>query len=263
MTKGLWVYCPSPMFSKTCTFLYSYILSHLFSFWNNFPPPPHLPICLLFFNFFVYLSIISFFFIKSPQPFFHKSYPQPKTFLKIWAVPSSTAFCSNAVLITTPSFSTQFFSFFDALPSAPTITGMTLMPLMFHILLISPFSSWYLSIFSLSFSLTLMSPGIAISIMAQLFLFLFTTTIFGFLALTSLSHWSITYHKIFTSSFSTTPSGACSCHFPLFRLYFPYNFQRTILATLSRLLLYSFCVNFLHSITIWDTVSLLKQMKMF
>ena len=32
MTKGLWVYCPFPMFSKTCTFLYLYILSHLFSF---------------------------------------------------------------------------------------------------------------------------------------------------------------------------------------------------------------------------------------
>ena len=233
--------------------LYFPILLHSFSpvqFLEQFPTPSpfaHLP---SFFNFFVYLSIIPFFFIKSPQPCFDKSYPQPKTFLKIRAVPSSTAFCSNAVLITTPSFSTQFFSFFDALPSAPTITGMTLMLLMFHILLISPFSSWYLSIFSLSFSLTLMSLGIAISIMAQLFLFLFTTTISGFLALTSLSHWSITYHKIFTSSFSTTPSGACSCHFPLFRLYFPYNFQRTILATLSRLLLYSFCVNFLHSLTI-------------
>ena len=43
MTKGLWVYCLSPlfhlMFSKS-TFLYFYILSHPFSFWNNFPHPP-------------------------------------------------------------------------------------------------------------------------------------------------------------------------------------------------------------------------------
>ena len=42
----------------------------------------------------------------------------------------------------------QFFSFFDVLPSTPTTTRMTLMPLMFHILLISLFSFWYLSVFS-------------------------------------------------------------------------------------------------------------------
>ena len=76
-----------------------------------------------------------------------------------------------------------------------------LMLLMFHILLIFLFSSWYLSIFSSSFLLTLMSPGVAISNMAQLFSFLFTTTISGFLALISLSHWIITSYKIFTSSF--------------------------------------------------------------
>ena len=29
----------SESFSKICTFLYLYILSHVFSFWNNFPPP--------------------------------------------------------------------------------------------------------------------------------------------------------------------------------------------------------------------------------
>ena len=128
--------------------------------------------------------------------------------------------------ITTPRSSLHFFSFFDVLPSAPTTTGMTLMLLMFQILFISLFRSWYLSIFFFSFSLTLMSPHVAISIMAQLLSFLFTTTISGFLALISLSHWIITSHKIFTSSFSTTSSGACSYHFLLFiRLYFPHNFQ--------------------------------------
>ena len=38
--------CPSPMFSKICTFLYFYILSYLLSFWNPSPPlspPPPLP----------------------------------------------------------------------------------------------------------------------------------------------------------------------------------------------------------------------------
>ena len=126
MTKGLWVYCPSTMFSKTCTFLYFYILSCLFSFWNNFPPPSHLPLL--------------FFFSKSPTCF-HKSYLQSKTFLNVWAVPSSAVFCSNAVLTTAPSSSMHFFSFFDVLPSTPTTTGMTLMLLMFQILLISLFGS--------------------------------------------------------------------------------------------------------------------------
>ena len=66
------------------------------------------------------------------------------------AVPSSAVFSSNAVLLTTLSSSMQFFSFFDVLPSAPTTTGMILM-LVFHIILISLFSSWYLSIFSFSY----------------------------------------------------------------------------------------------------------------
>ena len=125
MTKGLWVYCPSPVCPKTCTFLYFYIISHLFSFWNNFPRPAHLPSFLLLFF-----------------PRFCKSYPQSKTFLNIRAVSSSAVFCSNAVLITTSSSSVHYFSFFDLLSSAPTTTGMTLMLLMFHILLISLFSSW-------------------------------------------------------------------------------------------------------------------------
>ena len=105
MTKGLWIYCPSPMFSKTCTFPYFYILPHLFSFWNNFPAPPHSP---LFFSFFK----------SSPQPCFHKPHPQSRIFLNIRAVPSSAVFCGKAMVITTPNSSMNFFSFFDMLPSA-------------------------------------------------------------------------------------------------------------------------------------------------
>ena len=60
-----------------------------------------------------------------PQPYFHKSNPQSNTFLNIRAVPSRAVFCSDAVLITTPSSFMQFFSLFDVLPSAPTTTGMT------------------------------------------------------------------------------------------------------------------------------------------
>ena len=119
----------------------------------------NLPICLLFFNFFIYLSIF----------FSLSNYPNPVS--------------TNLICNLKPYNNSKFFSFFDELPSAPNTTGMTLMLLMFHILLISLFSSWYLSIFSFFFSLTLMPTGIAISIMAQFLSFLFTTTISGVLLL--------------------------------------------------------------------------------
>ena len=76
---------------ENLNFLYFYILSHLFSFWNKFSPPPYSPI------FFIYLL----------------SFPSPQTrFI-------------NVVLITTPIFSKHFFNFFNVLTSAPTTTGMT------------------------------------------------------------------------------------------------------------------------------------------
>ena len=88
MTKGLWVYCPSPMFSKTFIFQYFYILSDLFSFWNNFPPPRHLP-----------LFVCVFFKSPFPQPCFHKYTDLicnlKLSLLNIRAVPSSAVFCSN------------------------------------------------------------------------------------------------------------------------------------------------------------------------
>ena len=119
MTKGLWVCCPSPMLSKK---QYFPILLHSFLpalFLEQSPPfLPYLPVCHFFF------------FIKSPQPRSHKSYLRSKTFLNIRAVPSSAVFCSNTVLVTTPS-SIHFLSFFDVLPSALTTTGMTLMLLIF------------------------------------------------------------------------------------------------------------------------------------
>ena len=152
-----------PVLSYTFTFFL------IFSVFGTISLP--LPIC----PFATFFSLL----YQIPPTSFYKSYPQSKTFLNIRAVPSNAVFCSNAVLLTTPSSSMHFFSFFDVLLSAPTTTGVTLMLLMFHILLISFFSS---SVFSFSFSLTLTSPDIAISIMAQLISFLFTTTVSGFLA---------------------------------------------------------------------------------
>ena len=76
--------------------------------------------------------------------------------------------------------------------------------------------------------------------MAQLPSFLFTRTLSGFLALTSLSQWIITSHRLFSSSFSTSPYGGCSHHFSLlFRLYSPHNFQWTIFAFLQHYCVFS------------------------
>ena len=168
MTKDFRVYCPSPMFPKICTFLYFYILSHLFSFWNNFPPPPHLPICLLFLFFFnfIYLYLLIYFILSN--------HPNSVSTNFICNLKSSLIYKLSLAVLFSAAMEWSaynnaqfyaFFSFFDVLPSDPTTIGMTLMLLMFHILLISLFSSWYLSMFCFSFLPSLMSPGIAMSIM--------------------------------------------------------------------------------------------------
>ena len=139
------LFCPSPMFHLLC--FQKPVLSYTFTFFlacSVFEAISlNLPICL-FATFFFLCQI-------TPTPF-----PQIlsaiKTFLNIRTVPSSAVFCSNAVFIKTPSSSMYFFSFFDVLLSAPTTTGMTLMLLMFHILLISVFSSWYLNFLFLFFT---------------------------------------------------------------------------------------------------------------
>ena len=101
--------------------------------------------CSIFGTISLPLSIRHFF--PFPQSRFHRPYSQSKTFLNIRAHPTSAIFCSNAVLITMPSYSMNFFNLFDVLPSTPTTTEMTLIFLMLHIVFISLFSSWYLSIF--------------------------------------------------------------------------------------------------------------------
>ena len=136
MIKGLWVYGPSPMFSKTCTFLYFYILSHLLSFWKSFPPPAHLPICLFIVLFFIFI-----FFSLSNHPNLVSTnlIRNLKPALICELSLSSGVFCSNPVLITTPISSLHFFCFFDELPSALSTTGMTLMNSFLFIRTISGF----------------------------------------------------------------------------------------------------------------------------
>ena len=211
------------MFSKTCTFLYFYILPHLFIFWNPFSPHPSSP------PFFYFPTPVSTNLIRNIKPSLINELSLIVLFSAV-----------NIVLITTPSFSMQFFSFFDLLPSAPTITGM-----------ISLFNFWYLSIVYFSFSLTLMSPVIGISIMAQPLSFLFTTTICGFRALISLSHWIITSHKIFSSAFQRHLLEHVHTIFTAFQVVFltqfPMNYSCNIIMPSLALLLCK-CFTFAHNI---------------
>ena len=78
-------------------------------------------------------------------------------------------FCNSCTLVVTPiSFKYQFKPF-GMVPSAPITVGITL-ALTFHNERISLARSWYLSIFSSCFVIILASPGIATSIMWQLFM---------------------------------------------------------------------------------------------
>ena len=94
----------------------------------------------------------------------------------------------------------------------------------------SLFKFWYFSIFLISFSRILQSPGIAKSMMTHNFAFLSTKIKSGLFASITLSHWIFISLINLISSSSTTPSEQCSYHFSfLSRLYFSHNFQWIII----------------------------------
>ena len=137
------------------------------------------------------------------------------TFLSIFAVPNKAIFCITPTLHVMPSFLVHLSNSAETLPRAPITTGTISTFFNFHNLLISFFKSWYFSTFSFSFSSTLTSAGIAISIIIPFCSFLSITIRSGRLASIRLSHWIFMSHSTLISSFSTAPSGACSYHFSL------------------------------------------------
>lgn len=80
-----------------------------------------------------------------------------KTFLKILDVRNNAVFCRNPDLMVIPSLSSHVSNLLHTAPSAPTTTGTTSCCLIPHSFQISLFKSWFLSIFSASFSYTLWS----------------------------------------------------------------------------------------------------------
>ena len=117
----------------------------------------------------------------------------------------------------------------------------------------------YFSIFSRSLSHTLMSPGIAASIIIVFFFTLSTTAISSLLVSIMWSYSLKKSHRIFKFLFWTTLSGSCSYQsLALLNASFSHNCQFTYFPTVLCLYLYCFWASLPLSLTIiWDIVSFL------
>ena len=133
-----------------------------------------------------------------------------KTLLSILVVPNKTDFYTIPTFSLIPSVSIHPLK--PLHPRAPTTTGTTSAFFSDQSFFSSLFKFWYFSIFSISFSRILQSPGIATPVMTHDFTFLWTKYKLGLLASTTLSHWIFISQINETSSPSTASSGQCSYH---------------------------------------------------
>ena len=119
------------------------------------------------------------------------------------------------------------------IPIAPTTTGTTSV-FEFYSFPNSIRKSWYLSICCCSFPVIFWSPGMAMSLIKQLFAILLMHTISSCLCLIILSFCIGKSHKILDLLFSSTVSETCSYHLSLHsRQDFLHRSQSIFFATLS------------------------------
>ena len=109
-----------------------------------------------------------------------------KTLLSILVVPNKTDFYTIPTFSLIPSVSIHPLK--PSHPRAPATTGTTSTFFSDQSFFSSLFKFWYFSIFSISFSRILQSPGIATSVMTHDFSFSSTKYKLGLLASTTLSH---------------------------------------------------------------------------
>ena len=142
-------------------------------------------------------------------------YPAPeswRTLLRMDTVPNRADFWSKYQFNSGKwRLSTNILKCVEIAPRAPITIGMTLV-LIFHRCSTSILKSPYFEIFSLSFSLTLLSAGIKMSTNDTSFLTLSTIVMSGLRALTTLSQYMLKSHKILTKFVSTTVASACFRH---------------------------------------------------
>ena len=98
-----------------------------------------------------------------PFPVFNLLYSYISTFRSMFAVPIVAVFCSSLTSCFPLTLLRYFVNYFEMLPVAPIITGITFV-FTFHTRCISAVRSLYFTIFSVSFFITFLSPHIAVSI---------------------------------------------------------------------------------------------------
>ena len=161
---------------------------------------------------------------------------------------------STRPLISEPS--SPFINPLVTVPSAPITIGI-IVTFMLHIFFSSLVRTRYLSLFSVSFGFTLWSARMGKSTIRYVVFFLFF--LFLFLLSLGLVRWSVYISKSQRNlcvSFSRMDSGLCIYHLFVW-LYFNFllNSQWITFPTQSCLVLYSFCVDLLHSLVTWLIVS--------
>ena len=187
---------------------------------------------------------------KSPQV--------SRTRLSILAVLSNALFWIVSTRPPTFRSSRPFSNPLVIVPNAPITIGHNRY---FHVLqfFYSLARSRYLSFFSLSFRFILWSAGTAKSTILLILFFLWIIMRSGLLAGIRWSVCMLKSHRSLYESFSWT--GARLCIYHLF-VWSNWNFlhisQWITLPTQSRLALYSFCANLLHSLIMWLIVSSLS-----
>ena len=120
---------------------------------------------------------------------------------KFLLFPISKGFCSQKKFTSISILFTRSSNLFDTVPNAPVTTGIICTSRQCYIRLISLRRPWYFLIFSLSFSIYLVSDGHATSINKQDFFSFPISTISGFENSISLSIWSLMSHITFTLTF--------------------------------------------------------------
>ena len=123
------------------------------------------------------------------------------TFRIVCDVPSIAVFCSESIECFPCIVSKFFFKLLVTIPVAPIITGI-IVHFRFHIHCISTHKLLYFNYFSASYCTTFLSAGIATSISADVFSFLFLIVMSGLFALISLSVCTAWFHNTVTFPFS-------------------------------------------------------------
>ena len=161
---------------------------------------------------------------------------------------------------TRPPTSMSSSPFSNPLVTVPrvSITIVIIVTCMFHSFFNSQARFRYISFFSHYFSFILWSAGTAKSAILQ-FLYFFIINWSGLLAEIRWSVWMSKSHRSLCVLFSGTVAGLRIYHlFVWSNLNFLHISQWITLHTQSCLVLYSFCVNFLHSFIMWLMVSSLS-----